>query len=65
MDIHFMAIPANRIVAVDVPVAVYEVIHVAVIPLAACHDILKVKLSRFGEQCVKFFRYILFRSEMV
>lgn len=64
MDVHFMAVPADRTVAVNVPVAVYEVVHVAAIPFAACHDILKIKLSRLGEQRVKFFRYILFRSEM-
>lgn len=60
-----MAIPANRTVAVDVPVTVYKVIHIAAIPFAACHDVLKIKLPRFGEQFVKFFRYILFRSEVV
>lgn len=60
-----MAIPANRTVAVDVPVTVYKVIHIAAIPFAACHDVLKIKLPRFGEQLVKFFRYILFRSEVV
>lgn len=65
MDVHFMAIPANRTVAVDVPVTVYKVIHIAAIPFAACHDVLKIKLPRFGEQFVKFFRYILFRSEVV
>jgi len=35
MDVHFMAIPANRTVAVDVPVTVYKVIHIAAIPFAA------------------------------
>ena len=65
MNVHFMAIPANRTVAVDVPVAVYKVIHVAAISFAACHDVLKIKLPCFGEQLVKFFRYILFRSEVV
>jgi hypothetical protein len=46
-------------------VAVYKVIHVAAISFAACHDVLKIKLPCFGEQLVKFFRYILFRSEVV
>jgi len=46
-------------------VAVYEVIHVAVIPLAVCYDILKIMLSCFREQREKFLRYILFGSEMV
>ena len=60
-----MAIPADRMVAVDVPVTVYEVIHVAVMPLAVHDDILKIKLSRFREQREKFVRYILFRSEVM
>lgn len=65
MDVRFVAVTAHRLVAVYVPVAVYEVLHVAVVPLAVCQDVLKIKLSRFGEQRVKFLRYVLFRSEMV
>lgn len=52
-------------IAVDISVTVYEVIHVAVMPLAVHYDIPKIKRSRFREQCEKFFRYILFRSEMM
>ncbi len=65
MDVHFVAVPADRMIAVDVPVTVYEVIRVAVMPLAVHDDILKIKLSRFGEQRKKFVRYILFRSEVM
>lgn len=65
MDVHFVAISADRIVAVYVSVAVYEVIHVAVIPLAVRYDILKIKLSCLGEQRKKLFRYVLSCSEMV
>lgn len=60
-----MAVPADCLVAVYVPVTVYEVIRVAAVPLAVRYDFLKIKLSGFGEQRVKLFRYILFRSEMV
>lgn len=60
-----MAIPAYRIIAVYVPVTVYEVIHVAVIPLAIHYDILKIKLSRFREQRKKFFRYILLCKDVM
>ena len=35
MNVHFMAIPANRTVAVDVPMAIYKVIHVTAIPFTA------------------------------
>ena len=59
-----MAVPANRIVAVDVAVAVDEIIHIAIVPLAVGNDILKVNDSRLGKQGEQFFRYILFSSEM-
>ena len=65
MNVHFMAIPANRTVAVDVPVTVYEIVHIAAVSFAICNHILEITFSRFGEQFVKFFRYILFRSEVV
>ena len=46
-------------------VAVYEIIRVAVVPLALRYYFLKIKLSGFREQRVKFLRYILLCSEMV
>lgn len=65
VEVHFVVVPADRLIAVYVPVTVYEIIHVAVIPLAVRKDILKIKLSCFGEQRKKFFRYILLCGEMV
>ena len=50
MDVHFVAVSANRIVAVDITVAVHEIVHVTVIPLAVRDDILKVNNSRLGKQ---------------
>ena len=49
MDVHLMEVSANRIIAVDVPVTVDEVIHIAVIPLAINHYILKIEFSCFGK----------------
>lgn len=49
MDVHFMAVPANRIIAVYVPVTVDEVIHIAAVPLAIRNHILEIEFSRFGE----------------
>lgn len=49
MDVHLMEVSANRIIAVDVPVTVDEIIHTAAIPLAAHNHISKIKFSRFGE----------------
>lgn len=28
MNVHFMAVPADRMIAVDIPVAVYKILHV-------------------------------------
>lgn len=49
MNIHFVAVSTNRIIAVDVPVTVNEVIHIAAIPLAIHNHILEIKFSRLGE----------------
>ena len=59
-----MTILTNRIVAVDITAAVYEITHIAAVPLAIYDDVLKIKVSRFGEQCNKFVCYILFGSKM-
>lgn len=37
MNVHFMAVPADRMVTVDIPVAVYEILHVTVVLLIARH----------------------------
>ena len=47
VDVHLVAVPANRVVAVYIPVTVDEVIHIAVIPLAIQNHILKIEFSRF------------------
>lgn len=49
VDVHFMAVPANRIIAVDVSVTVDEVIHITAVPLAIRNHILKIEFSRFEE----------------
>lgn len=49
VDVHFMAVPANGTIAVDVPMTVDEVIHIAAVPLAIRNHILKIEFSRFGE----------------
>ncbi|WP_419052087.1 hypothetical protein [Parabacteroides goldsteinii] len=49
VDVHFVAVPANGTIAVDVPVTVYKVIHIAVVPLAIRNHILGIEFSRFGE----------------
>ena len=49
VDVHFMAVPTNRTIAVDVPVTVDEVIHIAAVPLAIRNHIFAIEFSRFGE----------------
>ena len=49
MDVHLVAVSANRTVAVYITMTVYEVIHIAAIPLTIRNHILKIEFSRFGE----------------
>lgn len=49
VDVHFVAVPTNRIIAVDISVTVDEVIHITAVPLAIRNHILKIEFSRFGE----------------
>ena len=49
VDVHFVAVPTNRIIAVDISVTVDEVIHIAAVPLAIRNHILEIEFSRFGE----------------
>lgn len=65
MNVHFMAVPADRMIAVDIPVAVYKILHVTVVLLTTRHDITEIHCFCFNEQCEKFFRYILFFNKMV
>ena len=47
LQIKTSAVSANCTVAVDIPMTVDEVIHIAVIPLAIQNHILKIEFSRF------------------
>lgn len=49
VDVLFVTVPANRIIAVDISVTVDEVIHITAVPLAICNYILEIEFSRFGE----------------
>ena len=49
VDVHFVTVPTNNTIAVDVPVTIYEVIHIAAIPLVTHNHILKIEFSRFGK----------------
>ena len=46
-NVHLGAVWTNCTVAVDIPMTVDEVIHIAVIPLAIQNHILKIEFSRF------------------
>lgn len=49
VDVHFVAVPANGTIAVNVSVTVDEIIHIAAVPLAIRNHILEIEFSRFGE----------------
>ena len=47
VDVHLVAVSADCTIAVYVPMAVYEVIHIAAMPFAIHNHILKIEFSRF------------------
>ena len=49
VDVHFVAVPTNCTIAVDVPVTVYKIVHIAAVPFAIRNHILKIEFSRLGE----------------
>ncbi|WP_289300398.1 hypothetical protein [Xylanibacter muris] len=49
MDVHFVAVPANGTIAVNVSVTVDEVIHITAVSFAIRNHILEIEFSRFGE----------------
>ena len=49
VDVHFVGVLTNRIIAIDVPMTVDEIIHIAAVPFAIHNHILEIKFSRFGE----------------
>ena len=49
VDVHLVAVSANCTVAVDIPVTVDEVIHIAAVPFAVRDYILEIEFSRFGK----------------
>ena len=49
VDVHLVAVSANRMGAVYIPMTVYEVIHITVEPLSIRNHILKIEFFRFGK----------------
>lgn len=49
VDVHLVAVPANCVITVYIPVIVDEVIHISAIPLTIHNYILKIEFFRFGE----------------
>ena len=65
MDVHFVAVPAGRMVTVYVPVSVYEIVHITVVLFTTRHNIVEINCFCFGKQGEKFIRHILVRSEVL
>ncbi len=42
VDVHFVAVPAGRMVAVYVPVSVYEIVHITVVLFTTRHNIVEI-----------------------
>ncbi len=48
VDVHFVAVPAGRMVAVYVPVSVYEIVHITVVLFTPRHNIVEINCFCFG-----------------
>ncbi len=48
VDVDFVAVPAGRMVAVYVPVSVYEIVHITVVLFTTRHNIVEINCFCFG-----------------
>ena len=65
VDVHFMTVPTDCVVAVDIPVSVYEIIHIPVILFPSRYHIVEIDCFCFRKQGEKFFRHIRFHSKVL
>ena len=57
--------PADRVVAVNIPVTVHEILHITAILFAVDFDLLEINCFCFGKQGEKFFRHVLCRFNVM
>ncbi len=65
VDVHFVTVPADRMVTVYVPVPIYKIVHITVVLFTTRHNIVEINGFCFGKQGEKFIRHILLRSEVL
>ena len=65
VDVHFVAVPTDRVIAVNIPVTVHKILHITAILFAVDFDLLEINCFCFGKQGEKFIRHILVRSEVL
>ena len=65
VDVHFVAVPAERVIAVNIPVTVHKILHITAILFAVDFDLLEINCFCFGKQGEKFFRHVLCRFNVM
>ena len=65
VDVHFVAVPADRVIAVNIPVTVHKILHITAILFAVDFDLLEINCFCFGKQGEKFFRHVLCRFNVM
>lgn len=65
MNVHFVTVPADHLVAVNIPVTVHEILHITAVLFAAGYYILKINCFCFIKQGEKFFRHVLCRFNVM
>ena len=59
------AVPADRVIAVNIPVTVHKILHITAILFAVDFDLLEINCFCFGKQGEKFFRHVLCRFNVM
>ena len=65
VDVHFVAVPTDRVIAVNIPVTVHKILHITAILFAVDFDLLEINCFCFGKQGEKFFRHVLCRFNVM
>ena len=65
VDVHFVAVPADSVVAVNIPVTVHEILHISATLFAVDFDLLEINCFCFGKQGEKLFRHVLSRFNVM
>ena len=65
LNVHFVTVPADRMIAVNIPVTVHKILHITAVLFTASYNIVKINCFCFSKQGEKFFRHILLAFDVM